>query len=38
MNNAELLGYVNIFMFVVIPAIGACAGLFSLILMFKDKR
>jgi len=38
MNNAELLGLVNIFMFVGLPVIGACAGLFSLILMFKDKR
>ena len=38
MNNAELLGYVNIFMFVGLPAIGACVGLFNLILMFKDKR
>lgn len=38
MNNAELLGLVNIYMFVVLPVIGARVGLFSLILMFKGKR
>lgn len=38
MNNAELLGLVNIYMFVVLPVIGACVGLFSLILMLKDKK
>ena len=38
MNNTELLGYVYVFIFVGIPVIGACVGLFSLILMFKDKK